>query len=315
MLETVQGEIVGASEEANRLRQFVAEAARSMAPVTFTGEPGTGKKVAARLIHECSARSRGPFLMVDCSLFFDRELKRELFGYVASGSQCQKSRKGLLEFASKGTCYLSRVEELSPSIQSSLLALLRTGKFARLGDGKAIATEVRIITSSSKNLGGFVEAGLFDKALFHELMAMSLHLSPLRDRSGDVATIVESLLRRKAAESARGAHVTLTAEALQALAAYPWPGNLDELEGEILRLCGAASGLVGPEQLALEISSHWLGRRGDPEVRKVLDELDGHIREFRVLSRLDLSYGELVGIAGSKGVPISCSPRDSFGEP
>ena len=74
------------------------------------------------------------------------------------------------------------------------------------------------------------EAGLFDKELYHELMAMSLHLSPLRDRSGDVAPIVESLLRRKAAESARGAHVTLTAEALQALEAYPWPGNLDELE-------------------------------------------------------------------------------------
>ena len=109
MLDTLPGEIVGASAEADRLRRFVEAAARRSEPVTLTGESGTGKQTAARLIHEASERKSAAFLRVDCSLFYERELKRELFGYVAGGASRGKSRKGLFEFASSGTCYLSEL--------------------------------------------------------------------------------------------------------------------------------------------------------------------------------------------------------------
>lgn len=315
MLDTLPGEIVGTSADAERLRTFIELASRSSLAVTIAGEAGTGKQAAARLIHEKSPRGKGPFLMVDCSLFFERELKRELFGYVAAGTGRQKSRKGLLEFANQGTCYLSRIEELSTGIQASLLELLETGKFARLGDGKVIASRVRLIVSSSKNLPGFVEAGLFDAALRDHLSRLHIQLSPLRGRSSDIPAIIEDLWRRQAPDSGASALAVLTPEAIQALQSYPWPGNLDELESEIKRLYGTRAASIGPAALAMEISSCWLGQRGDPEVRKVIDELEGHIREFRVLSRLDLSYGELLQAVGENTTEMPASSRDNPVEP
>jgi hypothetical protein len=92
--------------------------------------------------------------------------------------------------------------------------------------------------------------------------------------------------------------------------AYPWPGNFDELGKEVIRLLESATGTIRPEQLAMEISNYWLGQRGDPEVRKVIEELDGYIREFRVLSRLDLSYSELVQAAAGFGLTLEASQRD-----
>ncbi len=315
MLETLPGEIIGASSEAARLRRFVEMAAKTSDPVTILGEPGTGKQLAARLIHEGSSRSKGPFLMVDCSLFFERELKRELFGYVAASAR-EKARKGLLEFACRGTCYLSRIEELSPGIQANLLELVKTGRFARLGDGKSIASGVRLIVSSAKNLAGFVGAGLFDSNLYGEISKASIRLAPLRERKEDVPALVEQIASRQRAGGATRACLAFSSEALRALEAYAWPGNLEELEKEVLRLVDSSVSPIRPEHLAMEISSCWLGQRGDPEVRKVLEELDGHIREFRVLSRLDLSYGDLVRAAGGGDAVygLTGAERDPMGE-
>lgn len=311
MLETLPGEIVGASAEAEDIRRFVDAAARSTEPVLLTGEAGTGKKTVARLIHEGSTRTSAPFLMVDCSLFYERELKRELFGYATGGGSHGKSRKGLLEFASRGTCYLSRVEELSPALQLALLELLRTGRFSRLGDGKSISSNVRVLVSSTKNLQGFVEAGLFDRELFDLLSRLRLRIAPLRERRQDIPAIVDSLGTVRSPAAAAPARLSLTTEALQALQAYPWPGNLEELQKELERLLTQQASSIAPENLSLEISSYWLGQRGDPEVRKVIEELDGYIREFRVLSRLDLSYGELVKAVGSGPVSFGAgSSRD-----
>lgn len=300
MLETFAGEVIGVSSEAERLRAFVERAAQARAPVLLAGEPGTGKQTLARLIHDKSSRRSAPFLMVDCSLYYERELKRELFGYATAGAG-KKAKKGLLEFAGSGTCYLSRIEELSPVLQESLLELLRSGRFTRLGDGKTVSATVRLIASSEKNLGGFVDAGLFHAELHRELGAQHLHVPALRERRQDIQIFLHSAIA--SLQPARPPLV-IAPEALQALEAYPWPNNFDDLFKEAERLLRSGTNPVRPENLAMEISSYWLGQHGDPAVRKVLEELDGYLREFLVMSRLDLEYTELVGWTAQHGQPV-----------
>jgi len=287
------GEIVGISESAQKLRQFVKDAARADDPVTLTGEPGTGKQLAARLIHEASARSQAPFLMIDCSLYYEHELQRELFGH--SSARDEKSpRKGLLEFALRGTCYLSRVEELSPMLQRSLLDFLRAGCFARLGDGKEISSEARLIVSSDKNLQGFVEAGLFDSELYAKLSCLKAHFLPLRERKDDIPVMVESLVQNFAAVHSRLDRTLFSPEVLEAFQAYPWPSNVDGLSKEVLRCLESGLPVIRCENLAMDIAGYWLGHRGDPEIRNAIEELDALIREFKVLSRIEAGLGEMV---------------------
>lgn len=283
-------EIVGVSDDAKRMRNFVQQACRDSEPVTLVGEPGTGKQLAARMIHASSSRRRGAFLMVDCSLYYERELKRELFGShngMDSGAQ-----RGLLEFAGKGTCYLARIEELTPGLQAGLLRFLDTGRFQRLGDGKEISSEVRIIVSSEKNLKRLVEAGLFDEHLYDRLTAHALHLSPLRQRNVDIPVLADWAIRKFAAARGLSEPVVLSSDALEALRVYPWPGNFDEILAELRRLLEGGSGHIGPERLSPEIASYWLGRRGDPRIARVLEELDACISEFKVLSKLEADLGE-----------------------
>lgn len=313
MADPHPGEVVGVSEGARALRQFVCEAARSLDPVMLAGEAGTGKQLLARLIHDASARSRGPFLMIDCSLYYERELRREIFGYHPGAAE-GKGKAGLFEFAARGTCYLSRIEELSPSIQASLSIFLATGKFARLGDGRETASGVRLVASTEKNIEGLVEAGLFDGALYAQLSRLQKDVPSLRDRRPDIPGLVEFMVDRYAAEHVRSERMTVSRDAIEALQAYPWPGNLDEFGKEIRRLLDAGVATVGTQTLSTDISSYWLGQHCDPEVRRVLEELDGYIREFKVLSRLESDLGEKVGSLESWLIEDSAKEHDLMEE-
>ena len=286
-------DVVGEGPYACAVRRFIEEAGATSEPVLLTGEPGSGKELTAKLIHQGSSRRKDPFLMIDCSLFYEKELKRELYGY-RSGAAGESERKGILEFASRGTCYLSRVEELSRGLQADLLRFLVQGKFSRLGDGKEIASDVRIVVSSDKNLEGFVRAGLFDRTLHERLSTHFLHLFPLRERKEDIPLVVAAMAEARARELPAGASVAFAPEAIDALQAYPWPANFEELRKEVHRLCDRGLRLVRPEDLAIEIASFWLGKKGDPEIRKVIEEIDGYIREFRILSRLEPCLGALL---------------------
>src|SRR5262245_15394230 len=128
MLQAYTTEIVGDSKAARDCLEFVKRASQSSAPLLLLGESGTGKEWLARAIHFASSRRSSPFLMIDCSRFYERELERELFGYrPAEGEPAEAGRQGLLEFATRGSFYASNVEELSPSVQLRLLNFLDTG--------------------------------------------------------------------------------------------------------------------------------------------------------------------------------------------
>jgi DNA-binding NtrC family response regulator len=293
MIDPHPGEIIGTSDAASRLRSFVEEAGGRSEPVTLTGEPGTGKQLAATLIHERSNRSRAPFLVLDCSLYYERELKRELFGYSPEGGS-PKSHKGLFEFATQGTCYLSRIEEVSPSIQQAILRFVETGKFTRLGDGRELPSGVRLIVSSDKNLGGFVGAGLFDPHLHEVLTSLAIRCPPLRDRREDIPSLVQYFLGVFAAEERRTEATILASDAMSALQAYPWPHNLDDMVRESSRIVTSGIHSVRSENLSTEIANFWFGQRGDPSIRKVIEQLDACIREFKVLCSIESHLGEIV---------------------
>jgi DNA-binding NtrC family response regulator len=293
MVNAFAQQVVGQSPYACAVRRFIEEACATAEPVLLMGEPGTGKELTAKLIHQASPRRKAPFLMIDCSLFYEKELKRELYGYRA-GSGADSERKGILEFASKGTCYLSRIEELSLALQADLLEFLVERRFSRLGDGKEVASDARIVASSDKNLDGFVQAGLFNRALHERLSRHLLHLLPLRERKEDIPHVAAAMAAAWAGERSTGAAPTFAPEAVEALQSYPWPANFEELRREVLRLCDRGLRIVRPENLAMEIASFWLGGRGDPEIRKAIEEIDGYIREFRILSRLEPCLGAML---------------------
>lgn len=293
MLETSCEGVVGTSPHADQIRRFIQRAAASSEPIVLVGEPGVGKETIARRVHLESPRHKHPFLTIDCSLYYERELKREVFGCVGSGTTGE-GRKGLFEFASPGTCYLSRIEELSAGLQQCLLGFLRTGCYRRLGDGREVSSHVRLMVSSDKNLAGFVEGGLFDESLYRSLSGFCFHLAPLRERPADVTTAALVLTANYSKELGAPKPPEFTEEALEALRCFPWPRNFDQLKEELMRLVETEVRIITPDNLSFEIAGHWMGQRGDPEVRKVLQELDGHIREFKVLSRLDEEFGDIL---------------------
>lgn len=288
--ELLSAEILGVSEPAAQLRVFTENVARNSDPAMLLGESGTGKQLAARVIHENSARRAGPLLVVDCSLYYERELKRELFGYGGAGA-CGKERGGVFEAARKGTCYLAHVEELTPALQESVMTFLREGKYARLGDGKLISTDTRLLVSSEKNLEAFVRSGLFSADFYEAIRQQTHYCQPLRDRREDVGVVVEAMC--SAGRSIGTASPPIfDAAALGALQSYPWPGNFDELVSEVSRVLETGISNIKAQNLAAEVAGYWLGQRGDPETRMVLEELDGYIREFRILSRIGCEFGD-----------------------
>ncbi len=311
--ELVPAEILGVSAAATRIREFVEKTARNDAPVLLAGEPGTGKQLAAQAMHEKSSHRKGAILMIDCALYYERELQRELFGYGGAGS-ASKTRKGILEFADRGTCYLSHIEEVSPAIQERLFEFLRTGRFRRLGDGREIQSEARLIVSSDKNLEGFVYAGLFDRSLFERLSEHSQFFSPLRERSEDIPLLAEAMMTSRVGERCGAAPASFSSESLEALKCYPWPMNFDELVKEMSRLIDIGVHEIRTDHLTMDIANYWLGQRGDSETRKVLEELDGYIREFRILSRIGCEFGDPT-VEGPAWGDLSLDPeRDLLAE-
>ena len=315
MLESVSmpPEILGASDAAKDLRDFVEIASQDTAPVLLRGEPGSGKQALARRIHEASCRRAGPLLLIDCSLYYERELKRELYGYGGSGAE-GRERRGILEFADVGSCYLSHVEELSPALQRGLIEFVKSGRFRRLGDGKEVASKARLIVSTDKNLSGFVRSGLIDEDFRLAISAHEASLPPLRERVEDIPAIVDAFVAARCVQGKHSTAIAFSADACHALQCYTWPGNFSELAAEIDRVIERGVQDVRPEHLALEIGTAWLGQTSDPQTRSVLEELDSCMREFRILSRIGCEFGDATVEGEALGSDLIQPIRDLYEE-
>ena len=265
-LATVRNASAGPSTEGlvGRAPAFVAalsalqRVAPAMLPVLLLGESGTGKELFARAVHEGSPRSRGPFVVVDCSGLTETLFESELFGYEKGAFTGAQTRKpGLVETARGGTLFLDEIGDVPLAMQVKLLRLIESGTFRRVGSIDTLQADFRLVAATHKPLQQMVEAGSFRQDLYYRISAFPIHLPALRERADDIALLVNSLLQR----SAGGKHrVTVDATAMAMLETCPWQGNIRELRNVLERaLLFADDGVIRVEHLPID-----LPQRGAP---------------------------------------------------
>ena len=247
--------LVGRAVPMIMVYKLVAQAARSDATVLIMGESGTGKELVARAIHDFSTRAQRPFLSVNCSGLTDTLLEAELFGHTRGAfTGAAMERAGLFEAADGGTLFLDELASTSPTFQASLLRVLQSGEVRRVGATQTRRVNVRVIGASNARLRDLVAGGSFRADLFYRLSVLSIELPPLRERVGDVELLTTHFLQRFRAPGDPPLH--LTSEAVAALTAYPFPGNVRELENALRRAVALSSGgLITVDCLPPEIAS------------------------------------------------------------
>ncbi|HSW31857.1 MAG TPA: sigma-54 dependent transcriptional regulator [Longimicrobiales bacterium] len=229
------GEIVAGSAAMRKALDVVGKVARHDSAVLLTGASGTGKELVARLVHRESPRASGPFVAVNCGGIPEQLLESEFFGYVKGAfTGADRDKPGLFETADGGTLFLDEVAELSGALQVKLLRVLQEGEFRRLGSTEVRSASVRIISATNKDLEAAVEAGEFREDLYYRLAVVPIHLPQLRTRREEIPELALHLLRRHARRL--GVAVDgIRPQAMEVLLAYPWPGNIRELENVLER--------------------------------------------------------------------------------
>src|SRR5882672_897194 len=230
-----KGKMIGASPSFRRMLTLVEQTADSSATILIQGESGTGKELAARAIHERSARRAGPFVAVNCAALPDTLLESELFGYEKGAFTGAAGRKeGRFELAHGGTLFLDEVADLSLVTQPKILRVLQEGEFERLGGTRTLRVDVRIVAATNQDLAQMVRDRRFREDLYYRLNVITITVPPLRDRREDIRVLAEHFLRLYAAKNNRRLD-GFTDEALRRLEGYSWPGNVRELENVIER--------------------------------------------------------------------------------
>lgn len=220
----------------DNILNIMPQVARADAPVLVTGESGTGKELIARVVHNMSPRSEGPFVAVNCSAIPDTLLESELFGYVKGAfTGANEDRDGQIRSSHGGTLFLDEIGEMPPQLQVKLLRVLQDKKVTPVGSTKPIDVDFRVIAATNRNLEVEIEAQSFREDLFYRLSVLPLHLPPLRERPNDIVVMAESFLEEQ--NRVNGTRLLgLTAETVTTLKRYEWPGNVRELQNMIQRL-------------------------------------------------------------------------------
>lgn len=206
------------------------------APLLIQGETGTGKELVARACHAASLRSNAPFLSLSCAALAENQADGELFGYapgVASGTQ-RGGKPGLLELANGGTVFLDEIAEMSPYLQAKLMHFLSEGSFRRIGGEREIGVDVRILSTTHRNLEQLVREGAFREDLFYRLNVLNLDVPPLRERGEDILLLARHFLLQACTQIQRPP-CRLAPSTYPALLGNPWPGNVRQLQNIIFR--------------------------------------------------------------------------------
>jgi two-component system, NtrC family, response regulator AtoC len=228
--------VIGKSKQIVDIFKAVSMVAAKKSTVLITGESGTGKELIARAIHYNSDRRAKPFVVVNCAALPDTLIESELFGYERGAfTNASQKKIGRFELAHAGTLFLDEIGELNLGTQSKFLRAIEQETFTRLGGTDEIKVDVRVIAASNRDLEQMAKNAEFRPDLFYRLNVVSLFLPPLRERREDIALLLDHFLRLKAQEHSIATKI-LSPEVVDFFTAYPWPGNIRELENLIERL-------------------------------------------------------------------------------
>lgn len=250
--------LLGSSPAMEEAQRLIDKLARSQAPVYITGESGSGKELAARLIHEQSARTAKPFVAVNCGAIPENLVESEFFGYKKGAfTGAEQDRDGFFQAADGGTLFLDEVADLPLSMQVKLLRAIQEKKVRKVGDTQEENVDVRIISATHQSLSGCVESGRFRQDLYYRLNVIELKMPALREMGGDIPLITAAVMARLADQTGLdGPPPAIDREAMEALSRYPFPGNVRELENILERALALSSGgAIGLDDLNLPASS------------------------------------------------------------
>jgi len=244
--------LLGGSAPLAQVRQLIGKLARTQAPVHVSGESGSGKELAARLIHGEGARRERPFVPVNCGAIPETLMESEFFGYKRGAfTGAEHDRDGFFQAANGGTLFLDEVADLPLAMQVKLLRAIQEKRVRKVGATQEEPVDVRLISATHQNLARLVESGRFRQDLFYRLNVIELKMPPLRDCREDIPLIAANILERIARASG-AAPARLSSAALEELAHYDFPGNIRELENVLERAMALSGGAeIGADELML----------------------------------------------------------------
>lgn len=251
ILEAEVQTMVGHSQVMQGLRSTIRQVGRGDWNVLVEGETGTGKELVARAIHDCSPRSAGPFVAINCAVLTPSLVASTLFGHRRGAfTGADRDHIGVVEAANGGTLLLDEVADLSPDVQVSLLRLVQEREFRRVGETRVRKFDIRILFATHQDLSALVADGRFRADLFYRIRVARVSVPPLRTREGDIRLLASTFVHRRSHD------LKLSEAALRTLEQHPWPGNVRELEAVVEYACIQSSGtLVTVEHLPPELRS------------------------------------------------------------
>jgi DNA-binding NtrC family response regulator len=284
--------LTGKSPSMQKIYDLVERISGSSNNVLITGESGTGKELVAKAIHYSGSRKGGPFIAVNCAAIPETLLESELFGYKRGAfTDAKTDKKGLLFEATAGTIFLDEITEMPVVLQAKLLRVIEEREVRPLGDTHAHPIDVRIVSSSNRDMKDVIHQGRFREDLYYRLKVIDIELPPLRERREDIPLLVEHFVQRFGQEPKKRVS-RVSEEVLKVLINYAWPGNVRELENVVQRaitLC--QHDVILPEDLPASILQ---------EPKESL--LDKGIRENYTMDRLEKEYVRrvLIEVGGNK---------------
>jgi len=272
--------ISGHGQRMQEVYRLIERVAPTHSTVLIRGESGTGKELIARAIHWNSPRRDHRFVPIDCGALSETVLESEMFGHVRGAfTGAVSARKGFFELADGGTLFLDEIGNVSLKVQTRLLRVLQEREFKPVGATHAIATDVRVVAATNKDLEALVAAGAFREELYYRLNIVPIQIPPLRERAEDLPELCRHFLE-KHREAAGSAARRLSPEALELVLGYAWPGNVRELENAIQRALVLCPGeVVLPAHLPPELSGS--GPAAALEVPRTWEDLKQRKQELR----------------------------------
>jgi two-component system, NtrC family, nitrogen regulation response regulator NtrX len=285
--------LVFAGETMRRVMAQIERVAASEARICIYGETGTGKELVARTLHEKSHRATGPFVTLNCAAVPAELIESELFGHEkGSFTGATQRHTGKFEQAHRGTLFLDEIGDMPAAMQAKLLRVLEEGEVERIGAGKPISVDVRVVVATHRNLEQLVESGAFRRDLYHRVVVFPVELPPLRRRTEDLPALVEHFVLQVSAQNS-WKPIAFAPAAIDALKVYAWPGNIRELRNVVERLLLLAGEEVTADDVQVALPASRSAKELSPksgsseslaervlafERAQVLAELDRHGR-------------------------------------